>query len=92
MSSSQSRLRATLAALMQVTGESQDDLARALRITQATFSRKQGKRTKWTLDDCDKIALHYGISICDLLGGTDAALNALERNRSGPEGCYRPAS
>lgn len=84
MTSTQNRLRATLAALMQVTGDSQDDLARALRVSQATLSRKQGKQSRWTLDDCDAIAEHYGISVGDLLSGTDNALNALERNRKGP--------
>lgn len=85
MTSTQNRLRATLAALMQVTGESHEDLGRALRVSQATISRKQGRQSRWTLDDCDAIAKHYEISIGDLLSSTDNALNALERNRRGPD-------
>lgn len=85
MTSTENRLRATVAALMQVMGDSQDDLARALRVSQAQISRKQGRRSRWTLDDCDAIAKHYGISVPDLLSGTDNAMNALERKRRGPD-------
>lgn len=88
MTSTLDRLRATLAALMQVTGESHEDLGRALRVSQATVSRKQGRQSRWNLDDCDGLAQHYGISVTDLLSSTDNALNSFERNRRGPDGTH----
>ena len=53
------RVRAAIAALMQLTGESQADLAVALGVSQAQVSRRQSGSAAWPLDDCDRVAAHY---------------------------------
>ncbi|MFF7205338.1 helix-turn-helix domain-containing protein [Streptomyces sp. NPDC008141] len=78
-------LQLTVAALMQATGDSQHDVAQSLGLTQTQISRRQAGRTAWTLDDCDALALHFGLPVLDLLGGPTRACEALpaERRRTG---------
>jgi transcriptional regulator with XRE-family HTH domain len=76
-------LQLTVAALMQATGDSQHDVAQALGLTQTQVSRRQAGRTAWTLDDCDALALHFGLPVLDLLGGPTRACEALSTERRG---------
>ncbi|NGN63169.1 helix-turn-helix domain-containing protein [Streptomyces sp. A7024] len=79
--SSQQALRVTVAALMQACTETQTDLARGLRLTQGQVSRKQTGHGKWSIEDLDKLAAHYGIKASDLLDGPTVAVQALPRVR-----------
>ena len=81
MASSQATLRLTLAALMRVLGERQEDLAEGLRVSQAQVSRKQGGQSTWTIDDLDSLSAHYGIPVPDLLCGVDHAVQMVPPRR-----------
>ncbi|MEU4499098.1 helix-turn-helix domain-containing protein [Streptomyces sp. NBC_00210] len=79
-------LQLTVAALMQATGDSQNELAVALGLQQTQVSRRQAGRTAWTLDDCDALAVHFRIPVLDLLAGPSRACEVLpaDRRRPGP--------
>ncbi|MFE7481611.1 helix-turn-helix domain-containing protein [Streptomyces sp. NPDC057552] len=74
-------LRLTVAALMQVTGESQRSVAGVLGLTQTQVSRRQSGAISWSLRDIDVLAEHYGIGALDLLAGPTRACEALPANR-----------
>ncbi|MFC7310234.1 helix-turn-helix domain-containing protein [Streptomyces monticola] len=78
------KLRSTVTALMRVTGETQSDVAAALGVDQTQVSRRQSGRAAWSLDDCDRLAAHYGIGVLDLLSGPERACRRLA-------GARRPA-
>lgn len=82
--------RATIAALMDATGETQSQLAAGLRLSQGQISRKQSGRHEWSLSDLDKVSAHYGIAVCDLVAGPEAALSKLPASRRAEPG-MRPA-
>ncbi|MER5889396.1 helix-turn-helix transcriptional regulator [Streptomyces sp. NPDC001941] len=71
------KLRATVAALMHATGDTQARLAAALGLDQTQVSRRQSGRAAWSLDDCDRLAAHYGIGALDLLAGPTRACERL---------------
>ncbi|GGN93809.1 hypothetical protein GCM10011579_092660 [Streptomyces albiflavescens] len=75
------RVRATVAALMQITGETQADLAAALGVSQTQLSRRQSGSAAWSLDDCDTLAAHYGLDVLDLLAGPTRACELLPAAR-----------
>ncbi|MET7358951.1 helix-turn-helix transcriptional regulator [Streptomyces sp. NPDC005562] len=79
--SSVERLRTAVAALMQVTGDTQASLAAVLGVDQTQVSRRQSGTAAWGLDDCDAIAAHYGIDVLDLLAGPTRACEALAADR-----------
>jgi transcriptional regulator with XRE-family HTH domain len=81
MPSTERTLRVTVAALMHVTGETQADLGRGMRLSQAQISRKQGGRSTWTLADLDRLSAHYGIPVADLVCGPDHAIRRLPARR-----------
>lgn len=74
-------LRLTVAALMQATAQTQTDLAQAIGLTQAQISRRQTGRASWTLDDCDRLADHYGIPVLTLLAGPTTACQSLPADK-----------
>ncbi|NGO43067.1 helix-turn-helix domain-containing protein [Streptomyces ureilyticus] len=74
-------LRLTVAALMQVTGDSQRSVAGVLGLTQTQVSRRQSGAISWSLRDVDVLAEHYGIGVLDLLGGPTRACEALPTGR-----------
>jgi transcriptional regulator with XRE-family HTH domain len=78
------RVRATTAALMQITGESQAGLAAALGVSQTQISRRQSGTAAWSLDDCEALAAHYRIDVLDLLAGPTRACEALPAGRRRP--------
>lgn len=75
------RVRATVAALMQITGETQADLAAVLGVSQTQLSRRQSGSAAWSLDDCDALAAHYGLDVLDLLAGPTRACESLPAAR-----------
>ncbi|MFF3847934.1 helix-turn-helix transcriptional regulator [Streptomyces sp. NPDC002328] len=75
------RVRATAATLMQITGESQADLAAALGVSQTQISRRQSGSAAWSLNDCEALAAHYEIDVLDLLAGPTRACDALPPQR-----------
>ncbi|MEV5959717.1 helix-turn-helix transcriptional regulator [Streptomyces sp. NPDC051987] len=75
------RVRAAVAALMQIAGESQADLAVALGVSQTQISRRQSGSAAWSLNDCEALAAHYGIDALDLLAGPTRACDALSPHR-----------
>lgn len=79
--SSGERVRAAVAALMQLAGETQADLATALGVSQAQVSRRQSGSAAWPLDDCDRVAAHYAIDVLDLLAGPTRACEGLPPTR-----------
>lgn len=79
--SSESMLRITIAALMRACGENQTTLARGLRLTQGQVSRKQTGSAAWSLGDIDRLAVHYGIPVPDLLCGPTHAVEKLSSRR-----------
>ncbi len=74
--STEDLLRLTISALMSRTGERQGDLAAAIGQAQTQVSRKQSGRQHWTLDDVDRLAAHYGLTVLDLLAGPTHAVTA----------------
>ncbi|MFI5867720.1 helix-turn-helix domain-containing protein [Streptomyces sp. NPDC051546] len=79
--SSVEMLRVTVAALMQVCGEKQTELAPVLQLTQGQVSRKQTGGAPYTLNDLDLLAKHYGLKSIDLLLGPTHAVEALKPGR-----------
>ncbi|NBE55685.1 XRE family transcriptional regulator [Streptomyces sp. YC537] len=77
------RLRASVTGLMRATGQTQSDLALALGVDQTQVSRRQTGRAAWSLDDCDRLAAHFGIGVLDLLTGPERACARLPRTRRG---------
>nr|WSZ11903.1 helix-turn-helix domain-containing protein [Streptomyces canus] len=74
-------LRLTVAALMQVTGDSQRSVAGVLGLTQTQVSRRQSGAISWSLRDVDVLAEHYGIGALDLLAGPTRACEVLPADR-----------
>ncbi|MFI6644769.1 helix-turn-helix domain-containing protein [Streptomyces sp. NPDC050504] len=70
-----------MAALLQMTGEPQRELAAALGLTQTQVSRRQAGTTAWTLKDCEVLAAHYDIPVLDLLAGPGRACAVLPAHR-----------
>ncbi|WJV51824.1 acyltransferase [Streptomyces flavofungini] len=81
MMSTEELLRLTVTALMTRAGERQATLAEGIGLAQAQVSRKQTGKAHWTLDDCDQLAAHYGMSVLDLLAGPTHAVTALPADR-----------
>ncbi|MEU5430919.1 acyltransferase [Streptomyces olivoreticuli] len=79
--STEELLRLTVAALMNRTGERQQDLATALGLNKTQLSRRQAAKARWTLDDCDGLAAHYGMPVLDLLAGPTHAAGKLSAGR-----------
>lgn len=73
--------RATITALMRATGETQAQLATGLRLSQGQISRKQAGRSEWSLSDLDKVSVHYGIAVWDLVSGPEVAVSKLPAAR-----------
>ncbi|MEU6284945.1 helix-turn-helix transcriptional regulator [Streptomyces sp. NPDC047028] len=77
------RVRAAVAALMHTTGDSQASLAAVLGVSQGQVSRRQSGTAAWSLDDCELLAVHYGIDVLDLFAGPTSACEALtDRQRT----------
>ncbi|WP_371493406.1 hypothetical protein OG871_39395 [Kitasatospora sp. NBC_00374] len=76
-------LRITVAALRQVTEETQAQLAAGISLTQDKVSRRQSGASAWTLDDVDALAAHWGLDVLELLAGPTRATEAYIARQSG---------
>jgi hypothetical protein len=79
--STEDLLRLTVTALLARTGESQADLAAGVGLSPTQISRKQRGDRSWSLDDCDRLAAHYGMPVLDLLAGPTHAAAMLPADR-----------
>ncbi|MEV6319535.1 helix-turn-helix transcriptional regulator [Streptomyces sp. NPDC051776] len=79
--STEDLLRLTITALMARTGEQQRDLAEGIGLSPTQVSRKQSAQRSWSLDDCDRLAAHYGMPVLDLLAGPTHAAHKLPEDR-----------
>ncbi|MFC5149906.1 acyltransferase [Streptomyces aureoversilis] len=82
--STEALLRLTVTALMAQTGERQLDLGTGIGLSQTQVSRKQKGLMHWSLDDCDRLASHYGMTVLDLLAGPTHAASRLSLHRLTP--------
>jgi hypothetical protein len=86
MGSTLETLRVTVAALRQVSGQSQAEVAAGVGLTQEKVSRRQSGATPWTLDEVDALAGHFRIPVLALLAGPTRACEALEGALAAVEG------
>lgn len=56
--------------LMASRGEHQQDVATALGLAQSGLSNRFHGRTRWTLDEVDLLAAHFGVAPHQLVEGT----------------------
>lgn len=77
----QEQISDTVAVLMRRCDDTFTDLGASLKQDRTNISAKIRGRRLWTVDDLDGIAHHYGISILELLSGTQVAVDALPRER-----------
>ncbi|MFF1908269.1 acyltransferase [Kitasatospora sp. NPDC058218] len=70
-----------MAALLRGTGESQGDLAVGFGLSQAQVSRKLSGRSGWAVADLDRLSVHYGIAVVDLVVGPTHVLRLLPDKR-----------
>ncbi|MFC5144586.1 acyltransferase [Streptomyces aureoversilis] len=82
--STEALLRLTVTALMTQTGERQTDLGAGIGLSQTQVSRKQKGLMHWSLDDCDRLAAHYGMTVLDLLAGPTHAASRLSPHHPTP--------
>jgi hypothetical protein len=82
-------LRGTVDVLMRAGNDDQAAIGRAIGLTQGQVSRKQNGKAAWTLDDCDRLAAYWSITVPQLLSGSpvalDAAWPAIKRRLTGAE-------
>lgn len=69
--------------LMTLARENQSDVARVLRVPQTAVSARLRGQTKWTVDDLEVLALHYGKPITVFFIDPDEILSPSERRTSG---------
>ncbi len=76
-----------LRTLLLAHGEDQSDVAKALRVTQAAVSNKMAGKTRWSLDDVEALAEHFGMEDPGLfLNDPRALLSGIGFSKSGPRG------
>ncbi|MGW8526991.1 hypothetical protein [Nocardiopsis sp. NPDC055824] len=72
--------------LLRRCGETITDLAASLDQDRTNVSAKVHGGRLWTVDDLDRIAGHFQISLLELLSGTQVALDALPHRRRASAG------
>jgi transcriptional regulator with XRE-family HTH domain len=60
-------VRENVEALMRLHNQTQADLAKGIRMSQGTISRKLAWKTDISLNDLDMIARHFRITVADLV-------------------------
>lgn len=75
--STHDRLNESLRAVLRITGERQTVLADIIGITYDGVNRRLNGRGRWTFEELDKIALHWGISPLYLLGDSQEAMKQI---------------
>jgi hypothetical protein len=74
-------IRASVAAVVNVTGESLTDLGRALGLAKVLVSRRQRGGTPWTVAELGDLTDHWQIDPCLLLAGPSASVAGLRLDR-----------
>lgn len=69
MISTQERMRETVRAVRAWTGETVAGLAGSVGMSQPNLSEKLGGKLRFSMDDVDAIAAHWGLTFADLLHG-----------------------
>ena len=67
MTTSQDAISAVVRLLLTVRHETQETVAEALGLPRASLSNRLAGRTRWTSDDLDRLAAHFGIDPAVLL-------------------------
>lgn len=65
--------------------QSRKDLALALGVTPGAISHRLSGLTRWSLDDLEKLAAHFGVSPADLLNPPLAAFGGRWESVNGRE-------
>lgn len=74
-------IRASVAAVMNITGETYTDIGRAVDLADTLVSRRQRGLTSWRVSDLGRLADHWGIPPCSLISGPSDALAELDPAR-----------
>ncbi|MEV5950411.1 hypothetical protein [Streptomyces sp. NPDC051993] len=74
-------VRASVAAVMNVTGENLTELAASIGLTTDTLGRRQRGATIWNVVDLGRLADHWGIPPYSLISGPSDALSKLRTTR-----------
>ena len=74
-------LRGSVAALLSVARQTQNQLASGTRLSNYAVSRRQSGASPWSFDEADAIARHFGISTLTLLAGAETACEAYASTR-----------
>ncbi|GGZ89852.1 hypothetical protein GCM10010371_57170 [Streptomyces subrutilus] len=74
-------VRGSIAAILNVTGETWTELGAAVGLTTDTVSRRQKGTSAWTLADLGRLADHWRIAPSSLLSGPTEALAKLDVER-----------
>jgi hypothetical protein len=72
--SNQQRITESARALAAVFGDTNATLAAVLGQSEASAAGKRTGRLKWTVDDVQALATHYGVSVDQVLAGPRAWL------------------
>lgn len=78
------RVRLTVRALLDGSGESLENLGSAIGIAKSQLSRRLSGQAGMGFDDCDKIAAHYGVPTPALFFGPFVAYQLLPADRRRP--------
>lgn len=75
---------------MAARDETQEELGLALGLSRPAVTQKLSGRSKWTLSDLEKLRVHYGVEVAELLQGT--ILERLGATVPGPRTSHSPRS
>lgn len=75
MRHTQERVTTSVRVEMALRRETQADLARVLGVTQTSVSSRLRGRTRWSVDDLDKMAEHFGVEVSALVNPPAAYLH-----------------
>lgn len=80
MENTQQRITESVRALSAAFQDQQTGLAKVLGMSQVSVSRKMRGLNRWSVDDVEKLAVHWGVSAAQILAGPRAWLG-LNRGR-----------
>ena len=74
-------IRASVAAVMAITGENLRDVGEAVGLADTLISRRQRGLTSWHISDLGRLADHWGIPPHSLISGPSDAVSQLGQGR-----------
>lgn len=74
-------IRASVAAVTNLTGENLTDVGRAIGLSRALISRRQRGELPWKIADLGRLADHWEIPACALISGPTDALEEMPAGR-----------